>query len=34
MNINDMKIETKCVQAGYDPQNGEPRVLPISLLLH
>ncbi|HIW57215.1 MAG TPA: O-acetylhomoserine aminocarboxypropyltransferase/cysteine synthase [Firmicutes bacterium] len=24
-----MKIETKCVQAGYDPQNGEPRVLPI-----
>lgn len=29
MNINDMKIETKCVQAGYDPQNGEPRVLPI-----
>lgn len=29
MNINDMKIETKCVQVGYDPQNGEPRVLPI-----
>lgn len=24
-----MKIETKCVQAGYTPGNGEPRVLPI-----
>ena len=24
-----MKIETKCVQAGYEPKNGEPRVLPI-----
>lgn len=24
-----MKIETKCIQAGYTPQNGEPRVLPI-----
>ncbi|MBQ3183352.1 MAG: O-acetylhomoserine aminocarboxypropyltransferase/cysteine synthase [Clostridia bacterium] len=23
------KIETKCVQAGYTPKNGEPRVLPI-----
>lgn len=23
------KIETKCVQAGYEPKNGEPRVLPI-----
>ena len=22
-------IDTKCVQAGYDPKNGEPRVLPI-----
>ena len=26
-----MKTETKCVQAGYDPKNGEPRVLPISM---
>ncbi len=26
-----MKIETKCVQAGYEPKNGEPRVLPVSL---
>ena len=25
----DFKIETKCVQAGYDPKNGEPRVMPI-----
>ncbi|MEG2395651.1 MAG: O-acetylhomoserine aminocarboxypropyltransferase/cysteine synthase family protein [Oscillospiraceae bacterium] len=24
-----MKINTKCVQAGYSPKNGEPRVLPI-----
>ena len=23
------KIETKCVQSGYTPKNGEPRVLPI-----
>ncbi len=25
----DWKIATKCVQAGYEPKNGEPRVLPI-----
>ena len=25
----DYKIETKCVQSGYEPKNGEPRVLPI-----
>lgn len=25
----DYKIETKCVQVGYAPKNGEPRVLPI-----
>lgn len=25
----DYKIETKCVQVGYEPKNGEPRVLPI-----
>ncbi len=24
-----MKPETKCIQEGYKPQNGEPRVLPI-----
>ncbi len=24
-----MKFETNCVQAGYKPKNGEPRVLPI-----
>lgn len=24
-----MKPETKCLHAGYEPQNGEPRVLPI-----
>ncbi|MGI6205505.1 MAG: O-acetylhomoserine aminocarboxypropyltransferase/cysteine synthase family protein [Anaerovoracaceae bacterium] len=27
----DQHIETKCVQAGYTPKNGEPRVLPIAL---
>lgn len=25
----EYKIETKCVQSGYQPANGEPRVLPI-----
>ena len=24
-----MNFNTKCVQAGYTPKNGEPRVLPI-----
>lgn len=24
-----MKIESKCLHAGYEPKNGEPRVLPI-----
>ena len=24
-----MRIETKCVQAGYQPENGQPRILPI-----
>lgn len=27
--MSDYKIETKCVQAGYTPKKGEPRVLPI-----
>lgn len=27
--MSDYKIETKCVQSGYEPKNGEPRVLPI-----
>lgn len=25
-----MKINTKCLHAGYEPKNGEPRVLPIT----
>lgn len=25
------KIETKCVQSGYLPKNGEPRVLPVNM---
>lgn len=25
----DYKINTKCVQSGYSPKNGEPRILPI-----
>ncbi len=27
--MSDFKLETKCIQSGYDPGNGEPRVLPI-----
>ena len=26
-----MKLETKCVQSGYEPKNGDPRVVPISM---
>lgn len=26
---NDYSIETKCIQSGWQPANGEPRVLPI-----
>ncbi len=29
METNDWKIETKAVQSGYSPKNGEPRVTPI-----
>ncbi len=29
MNISDYSIETRCIQAGYEPKNGEPRVMPI-----
>ena len=27
--MSEFKIETKCIQSGYTPGNGEPRVLPI-----
>ena len=27
--MNSWKIETRCIQEGYKPGNGEPRVLPI-----
>lgn len=27
--MSDYKIETKCIQSGYTPKNGESRVLPI-----
>lgn len=27
--MSNYKIETKCIQSGYTPSNGEPRVLPI-----
>jgi len=27
--MNNYHIETKCIQEGYQPKNGEPRVLPI-----
>ena len=26
---NDYKLETKCIQSGWQPKCGEPRVLPI-----
>ncbi|MBO4452538.1 MAG: PLP-dependent transferase [Clostridia bacterium] len=29
MNIKDKKIATKCLHAGYEPKNSEPRVMPI-----
>jgi O-acetylhomoserine (thiol)-lyase len=28
-NMSDYRIETKCIQSGYTPKNGEPRVIPI-----
>lgn len=27
--MSDYKVETKCIQEGYKPKNGEPRILPI-----
>ena len=27
--MSNYKMETKCIQSGYQPGNGEPRVLPI-----
>lgn len=27
--MNDYRIETKCIQEGYKPSNGDPRILPI-----
>jgi len=27
--MSSYKIATKCLQSGYQPKNGEPRVLPI-----
>ena len=27
--MSNYKMETKCVQSGYNPGNGEPRVVPI-----
>lgn len=27
--MSDYRIETKCIQSGYEPKNGEPRVIPI-----
>lgn len=29
LNMSDYKMNTKCVQAGYTPGNGEPRQIPI-----
>ena len=30
---NNYKIETKCIQSGWQPTKGEPRVLPICSLV-
>src|ERR1035437_6719087 len=27
--MSEYRVETKCIQSGYTPKNGEPRVLPI-----
>mgnify|MGYP005799070041 CR=1 FL=1 len=27
--MSDYKIETKCIQSGYEPGNGDPRIVPI-----
>ena len=27
--MSSYKLETKCIQSGYSPKKGEPRVLPI-----
>ena len=27
--MSEVRMETKCVQSGYTPQNGEPRQIPI-----
>lgn len=27
--MSDYRIETKCIQSGYTPKNGKPRILPI-----
>ena len=29
ISVSSYKIETKCIQSGYKPENGEARVLPI-----
>lgn len=29
--MNKYAIETKCIQSGYNPKNGEPRVLPVNM---
>ncbi len=27
--MSDYRVETKCIQSGWEPKNGEPRILPI-----
>ena len=27
--MSDYRIETKCIQSGWQPKSGEPRILPI-----
>ena len=29
LKMSNYEIETKCIQSGWEPQNGEPRIMPI-----
>ena len=29
--MSNYSIETKCIQSGYKPGNGEPRTLPVNI---
>ncbi|NLC78387.1 MAG: bifunctional O-acetylhomoserine aminocarboxypropyltransferase/cysteine synthase, partial [Ruminococcaceae bacterium] len=29
MDLKELKVGTQCIQGGYQPKSGEPRVMPI-----